>query len=398
MSADAPEEPDPSPPRLLAAVRNKIRLKHYSIRTEQAYVEWIRRFIRFHGKQHPSALGAREVEAFLSDLAVARRVAAPTQNQAKSALLFLYKEVLGVELPWLDRVERAKAPIHLPIVLTRSEVLAVLAELRGVHALIGRLLYGTGMRVLECMRLRVKDVDFARSAILIRDGKGFKDRITVLPRVVLQALQRQLARARAARGRSGAGLRSRLATLRAGAQVSVGRARMGLAIRLSGGGAFGRPAQRRHPSPQRREHNDDLHPRPQPRRPRGGEPARSPVSAGLAAPRDQQHDTRNHGRQAGPARDDGGFLFGDRKLERAELALVGFLRVFEMPVEQPEEPRYQKHDAEHLDAAHRFPPFHAAAVITTIAECHLAAKRSIPPVKSTNSALHGCRSMFRTIG
>jgi integron integrase len=196
MSTDAPQNSVDGAPRLLAAVRAKIRLKHYSIRTEQAYVEWIKRFIRFHGKQHPSVLGALEVEAFLTDLAVTRKVAAPTQNQAKSALLFLYKEVLGVELPWLDRVERAKAPMHLPVVLTRGEVLAVLSELRAVHALIGRLLYGTGMRVLECMRLRVKDVDLARLAILIRDGKGFKDRVTVLPRIVVQQLQRQLARAR----------------------------------------------------------------------------------------------------------------------------------------------------------------------------------------------------------
>jgi integron integrase len=186
----------PDSPRLLARVRAKIRLKHYSIRTEQAYVVWIKRFIWFHGKQHPATLGPAQVEAFLTDLAMTREVAAPTQNQAKSALLFLYKEVLGIELPWLDRVEKAKAPLRLPIVLTRDEVAGVLGQLRGVHALIGRLLYGTGMRVMECMRLRVKDIDFARREILIRDGKGLKDRVTVLPRAIIPELREQLDAAR----------------------------------------------------------------------------------------------------------------------------------------------------------------------------------------------------------
>jgi integron integrase len=182
----------PDSPRLLARVREKIRLKHYSIRTEQAYVEWIKRFILFHGKRHPSTLGAAEVEAFLTDLAVGRQVAAPTQNQAKSALLFLYREVLDIELPWLGQVESAKAPRRLPVVLTRAEVVAVLRNLNGVHALIGRLLYGTGMRVMEGLRLRVKDVDFSRGEILVRDGKGHKDRVTVLPRSIASLLRRQL--------------------------------------------------------------------------------------------------------------------------------------------------------------------------------------------------------------
>ncbi len=172
----------PDSPRLLDRIRDKVRLKHYSIRTEQAYVEWIKRFILFHGKRHPGWLGPAEVEAFLTDLAVARRVFASTQNQAKSALLFLYKEVLGVELPWLDHVDKARVPARLPVVLTRDEVAGVLAQLRGVHALVGRLLYGSGMRVMECLRLRVKDVDFARGEILVRDGKGMKDRVTMLPR------------------------------------------------------------------------------------------------------------------------------------------------------------------------------------------------------------------------
>ena len=186
----------PDPPRLLARVRDRIRLKHYSIRTEQAYVDWIKRFIVFHGKRHPAALGATEVEAFLTDLAVARQVAAPAQNQAKSALLFLYKEVLGIELPWLERVESARTAHRLPVVLTPDEVARVLQQLRGVHALIGRLLYGTGMRVMEGIRLHVKDVEFARREILIRDGKGLKDRVTFLPRAIVPQLREQLARAR----------------------------------------------------------------------------------------------------------------------------------------------------------------------------------------------------------
>jgi site-specific recombinase XerD len=176
-------------PRLLDRVRDKVRLKHYSIRTEQAYLDWIKRFIRFHGKRHPADLGALEVEAFLTDLAVVRRVSASTQNQAKSALLFLYKEVLDLALPWLDRVEKARTPARLPVVLTREEVFCVLSQLHGIHALIGRLLYGTGMRIMEGMRLRVKDIGFSRREILIRDGKGFKDRLTMLQRAMRQAVR-----------------------------------------------------------------------------------------------------------------------------------------------------------------------------------------------------------------
>ena len=181
-----------APIPLLQRVRLKIRLKHYSLRTEQAYLDWIRRFILFHGKRHPATLGAGEVEAFLTHLAAVRNVAASTQNQAKSALLFLYKEVLAIELPWLDRVERAKAPLRLPVVLTRQEVALVLERLEGVHALIGRLLYGTGMRIMEGVRLRVKDVEFARREILIRDGKGQKDRVSVLPNGLLRPLRAQI--------------------------------------------------------------------------------------------------------------------------------------------------------------------------------------------------------------
>ena len=184
-------------PRLLDQVRGKIRLKHYSLRTEQAYVDWIKRFIRHFGKRHPRDLGAADVEAFLTHLAVVGRVAASTQNQAKSALLFLYREVLGAELPWLDNVQQAKAPRRLPVVLTRDEVQAVLSRLAGTHWLIAGLLYGTGMRLMECLRLRVKDIEFARGEILVRDGKGFRDRVTMLPAMVAKPLQEQLCRVRA---------------------------------------------------------------------------------------------------------------------------------------------------------------------------------------------------------
>ncbi len=184
-------------PKLLDQVRGKIRLKHYSLRTEQAYLDWIKRFILHFDKRHPRDMGAREVEAFLTWLAVEGRVAASTQNQAKSALLFLYREVLETELPWLDNVERAKAPKRLPVVLTREEVSRLLSGLSGVHWLIASLLYGAGLRVMEGVRLRVKDVDFARGEILVRDGKGFKDRVTMLPAALANPLREQLARARA---------------------------------------------------------------------------------------------------------------------------------------------------------------------------------------------------------
>jgi integron integrase len=180
------------PPKLLDRVRHKIRLRQYSLRTEQAYLDWIRRFILFHGKRHPESLGAQEVEAFLTYLAVDRKVAAATQNLAKSSILFLYRDVLERDLPWLQNVARARAPNRLPVVLTQ-EVAAVLARLRGIHALLGRLLYGSGMRIMEGLRLRVKDVDFARREILIRDGKGSKDRVTILPQSVARPLRAHLA-------------------------------------------------------------------------------------------------------------------------------------------------------------------------------------------------------------
>ncbi len=185
------------PPQLLDLVRGKIRLKHYSIRTEQAYVDWIKRYIFHFDKRHPKDLGADEVEAFLTHLAVVGKVSASTQNQAKSALLFLYKEVLGQSLPWLDKVEQAKVPKHLPVVLSQAEVQKILSHLNGTHHLVVSLLYGTGMRILEALRLRVKDIDFARKEILIRDGKGFKDRVTMLPMVLIAPLQTHLVRVKA---------------------------------------------------------------------------------------------------------------------------------------------------------------------------------------------------------
>ncbi len=183
-------------PRLLDEVRRRLRLKHYSLRTEQAYLGWIRRYVRANGKRHPRALGAAEVERFLSDLAAAGAVSAGTQNQALSALLFLYREVLQIELPWLDQVVRAKRPRRVPTVLSRDEARRLLAALTGRTWLIGSLLYGTGMRLIECLRLRVKDVDFERREITVRDGKGGKDRRTMVPGVLIEPLRREIERAR----------------------------------------------------------------------------------------------------------------------------------------------------------------------------------------------------------
>ena len=180
-------------PKLLDQVRAKIRLKHYSIRTEQAYVDWIRRYILFHSKRHPQEMGKPEVEQFLSHLAVERNVAASTQNQALSAILFLYKEVLEKNIGWLDDVERAKRPARLPVVLTAAEVRAVLAHLEGRHRLMANLLYGAGLRLMECVRLRVKDLDFEYRQITVRDGKGQKDRLTMLPDALAGPLRTHLA-------------------------------------------------------------------------------------------------------------------------------------------------------------------------------------------------------------
>jgi integron integrase len=184
------------PPRLLDQVRARCRLRHYSIRTERAYVGWIRRFILANGKRHPRDMGAAEVEAFLSTLATRDDVAASTQNQALSALLFLYREVLGMDLPWMESVVRAKRPQKIPVVLSREEVARMLAMLDGQLWLMGALLYGTGMRLMECVRLRVQDVDFGRREIVVRNGKGGKDRRVPLPRRLHERLNEHVERVR----------------------------------------------------------------------------------------------------------------------------------------------------------------------------------------------------------
>jgi len=176
---------------LVECIRDAIRLKHYSIRTEQSYVNWIKRYIFFHNVRHPDEMSAAEVEAFLTHLAVNEKVAASTQNQALSALLFLYREVLKKDLGLIDAL-RAKKTRRLPTVLTKEEVHRVLGELSGTHQLTARLLYGSGLRLMECLRLRVQDIDFERKEILVRDGKGAKDRITMLPESLKAPLQKHL--------------------------------------------------------------------------------------------------------------------------------------------------------------------------------------------------------------
>jgi integron integrase len=167
--------------KLLDRVRAALRTRHYSLRTEESYVAWVKRFVVFHGKRHPDAMGEREINAFLSSLATDGRVAASTQNQALSALLFLYRHVLEKPFPEMTALVRARRPARLPVVLTRDEVRRVLARLGGEPRLVATLLYGSGLRLMEALRLRVKDLDLSRNEILVRDGKGQKDRVTMLP-------------------------------------------------------------------------------------------------------------------------------------------------------------------------------------------------------------------------
>jgi integron integrase len=181
---------------LLEQVRQCLRLKHYSIRTERAYVDWIKRFILSHGKRHPSGMGSDEIRQFLSHLATTGKVSAATQNQALCSLLFLYRDVLGVELPYVEGIERAKRPARVPVVLTRAEAELVLSEMGGTYRLMAGLLYGSGLRLMECVRLRVKDVDFGYRQVTVRDGKGEKDRRTVLPESLVGPLGRHLERVR----------------------------------------------------------------------------------------------------------------------------------------------------------------------------------------------------------
>ncbi len=182
----------PDNPKLLDRVRGIIRLKHYSIRTENIYCDWIRRYILFHKKRHPQDMAEAEVTEFLTHLARDGKVAASTQNQALSALLFLYKEVLKQEIGWLGGVERAKRPIKLPVVLSREEVEKVLGHMSGTPKLMASLLYGSGLRLMECVRLRVKDIDFAYAQITVRDAKGAKDRRTMLPVELARPLESHL--------------------------------------------------------------------------------------------------------------------------------------------------------------------------------------------------------------
>ena len=183
--------PPPAPGRLLDQVRDCIRYLHYSRRTEDAYVYWIKAYIHFHGLRHPQEMGAPEIEAFLQHLVSQRSISGNTHKQALSALLFLYAKVLGQTLPWLNDVQRPKATQRLPVVLTQDEVARLLAALPAQHRLLGQLLYGTGMRLMEGMRLRVKDVEFDRHVVIVREAKGGKDRVVMLPRSLVAPLREQ---------------------------------------------------------------------------------------------------------------------------------------------------------------------------------------------------------------
>ena len=184
------------PKKLLQRASDKFRLKHYSIRTEKSYISWIRRYILFHGKRHPEGMGRREIEAFLTHLAVNRRVSASTQNQAFNALLFLYREVLGIEIDGPIQSVRAKRSQNVPTVMSLEETSKIFKALEGTHRLMAMLLYGCGLRLMECVRLRVKDVDFSMNQIVVRNGKGAKDRVTIFPENVRSSLERHLERVR----------------------------------------------------------------------------------------------------------------------------------------------------------------------------------------------------------
>jgi integron integrase len=181
--------------RLLDAVRERIRYDHYSLRTEQAYVFWVRRFVRFHGSRHPRGLGGPEVERFLTHLATVECVASSTHRQALAALLYLYRRVFGIELPWMSGIGRPRAQLQVPVVLSREEVARLLAAIDPQHQLVASVLYGAGLRLGECLTLRAKDIDFDRSIIIVRGGKGGKDRLVMLPQPLRERVQAQLAHA-----------------------------------------------------------------------------------------------------------------------------------------------------------------------------------------------------------
>jgi len=193
----SPPNPGSKPKKLLDQTRDVLRLKHYSLRTERSYCDWIKRFIRFHQLRHPKDMGAAEISQFLTHLARIGNVSAATQNQALSALLFLYQQVLKQEVGWIEEVERAKRPRRVPVVLTREEIHKIFAHLHGMPRLMAGLLYGSGLRLMECVRLRVKDVDFGYAHITVRDGKGAKDRVTMLPVNIAAPLRRHLAKVKA---------------------------------------------------------------------------------------------------------------------------------------------------------------------------------------------------------
>lgn len=193
-SPDRPEFPAPGEPRLLDRLKTQLRSRHYSPRTEQAYVRWVRHFVRFHRMRHPVRMGEVEVNAFLTHLATERKVSASTQGQAVSALVFLYRHVLGRELGDLGPLVRARRPERLPVVLTPQEVESVLARLQGDTWLMASLMYGSGLRLSECIGLRVQHIDFERRAVVVRDGKGAKDRQTMLPAALVKPIKRHLAR------------------------------------------------------------------------------------------------------------------------------------------------------------------------------------------------------------
>ena len=181
-----------SKPKLLDQVRSTIRFRHFSIRTEQTYIHWIKRFILFHKKRHPLEMGEEEIRQFLSYLATKENVASSTQNVALSSILFLYRHVLRQEIPFINGIERSKRPAKIPLVFTREEVKAILSRLAGSYLLMASLLYGSGLRLMECLRLRVKDLDFNCNQIVVREGKGEKDRVTMLPLTLKESLQKHL--------------------------------------------------------------------------------------------------------------------------------------------------------------------------------------------------------------
>jgi site-specific recombinase XerD len=271
----------PQSPRLLDQLREVLRYKHYSLRTEEAYLYWVKFFVRWHGRngqvRHPRELGAAEVEQFLSMLTAQRNVSVSTHNQALSALLFLYREVLGVQLPWLDDVQRPTRPRRIPSVLTVTEVATLLGVMTGVELLLAKLLYGSGMRLNEGLRLRVKDVDFDRHVLVVRDGKGGKDRVVMLPRSLDAALHSQMSQARTVwehdrqQHQPGVEVPDALATNYPGLGQRWGAdSQTGIRPHLAPfvcdpfiASRYRHPHRTRTLGPQRRQHHHDLHPRAQ---------------------------------------------------------------------------------------------------------------------------------------